>query len=112
MRKIFRGLMAIKSLAVGLAILLLWGRSYFVGDVFRKGTATQYVQISSASGSAVITFGHDGQPTHLAGSWGYGSVINPADILRGADLGDSPWNHLGFGFTRHWVYTPTYGLIV
>jgi hypothetical protein len=108
----FRGFLALKSLLVGLAVLALWGRSYFAADLVRKGSATQYIQLGSASGSTLITFGHDGQPTRLRGSWQYVRSEAPKQMLAEAGLGDSVWNRIGFGFKREIVTTPTRGMVV
>src|SRR5439155_20101063 len=49
--RVFRGFLALKSLIVALAVLALWGRSYFTGDLVRKGSEAQYVELGSAAGS-------------------------------------------------------------
>jgi ribosomal protein S27AE len=108
----FRGFLAIKSLVVGLAVLGLWGRSYFVGDEVRRGDAAQYIQLSSGNGSVVITFGHDGKDTRLRGSWDYVAAKEPRQVIRAALTGDSPWNRVGFGFTREMLVLPVRGMIV
>ena len=69
LRRFYRGFMAIKSLVVGLLILVLWGRSYVVGDMFARGSSTQAIQIGSAVGVMIVQFVHDGHPTKLEGSW-------------------------------------------
>jgi hypothetical protein len=107
-----RGFLALKSLVVGLAVLALWGRSYFAGDLVRRGSATQYIQVGSAAGSTLITFGHDGQRTKLEGSWQYVRSEAPKQMLSTAGLGDSVWNRVGFGFKRDVVQTPTRGMVV
>ena len=112
MREVFRGLMAIKSLLVALMILGLWGRSYFAGDQVRRGDAAQYIQLGSANGSIVLTYGHDGNPTRLAGSWHYLHSRDPRQILAAAQLGDSVWNRVGFGFSKEMVVWPVRGLMV
>ena len=112
MREVFRGLMAIKSLLVALMILGLWGRSYFAGDQVRRGDAAQYIQLGSASGSIVLTYGHDGNPTRLTGSWHYLHSRDPRQILAAAQLGDSVWNRVGFGFSKEMVVWPVRGLMV
>lgn len=112
MREMLRGLLALKSLVVALAILALWGRSYFAGDQFRRGDAAQYIQLGSAIGSVVITFGHDGKETRLRGAWDYAASQDPRQILRVARLGDSPWNRVGFGFSKERVVWPADGLLV
>jgi hypothetical protein len=108
----FRGFLALKSLVVGLAVLALWGRSYFTSDVVGRGSAAQYIQLGSAAGSTLITFGHDGQPTKLKGSWEYVRSETPKQTLDRAGLGDSVWNRLGFGFKREIVERPTRQMIV
>ena len=107
-----RGFLALKSLVIGLAVLGLWGRSYVVGDVVRKGSPTQYVQLASAAGVVVVTFGHDGQRTHFAGSWQYLATRTPSDILKEARLGDSVWNRLGLGCNHQILEPPARGMIV
>jgi len=111
-RELFRGLMAIKSLLVALVILGLWGRSYFAGDQIRRGDAAQYIQLGSASGSVIITYGHDGNPTRLRGTWHYLASKDPRQILAAAQLGDSVWNRVGFGFSKELVMWPVRGLMV
>ena len=108
----FRGFLALKSLIIGLAVLALWGRSYFVGDLVRKGSETQYIQLGSAAGSTIITFGHDGQKTTFAGKWQYVTAEEPRPMLATAGLGDSVWNRLGFGFHRQVVQAPARQMIV
>ncbi len=112
MRELFRGFLALKSLLAALAILALWGRSYFVGDQVRRGDDVQYIQLGSANGSVVITFGHDGNQTRLRGSWDYLRSGEPRQILAAAQLGDSVWNRVGFGFNQKKVMSPAPGLIV
>ena len=112
MRELFRGFLALKSLVVGLAILGLWGRSYVAGDQVRRGDAAQYIQLGSASGSVVITFGHDGKDTRLRGTWDYVASKEPRQVLATARLGDSPWNRVGFGFSKEMVVWPVRGMIV
>ena len=112
MRELLRGFLAIKSLLVAVAILGLWGRSYFAGDQFRRGDAAQYIQLGSASGSVVVTYGHDGQPTHLRGTWDYTTSKEPRQLLAAARLGDSPWNRVGFGFNKERVVWPAQGMLV
>ena len=112
MREVYRGFMAIKSLLAAIAILGLWGRSYVAGDQVRRGDAAQYIQLGSARGSIVITFGHDGQDTRLGGSWDYLATREPRQILAAAQLGDSPWNRIGFGFSKEMVVWPARGLMV
>ena len=107
-----RGFLALKSLVIGLAVLGLWGRSYFVGDVVRKGSATQYVQLGSAAGVAVVTFGHDGERTRLGGSWQYVATRSPREVLKEAGLGDTVWNRLGLGWNRQMLDAPARGMIV
>src|SRR5688572_8641123 len=111
-REMFRGLLAIKSLIVAVAILALWGRSYFAGDQVRRGDAAQYIQLGSAGGSIVITYGHDGKETRLRGSWDYLHSREPRQILAAAQLGDSVWNRVGFGFNREMVLWPVRGMMV
>jgi hypothetical protein len=111
-RELFRGFLALKSLVVALAILALWGRSYFAGDQFRRGDAAQYIQLGSASGSVVVTFGHDGKETRLRGTWDYVASKEPRQVLATARLGDSPWNRVGFGFSKEMVVWPVRGMLV
>ncbi|MEO6435275.1 MAG: hypothetical protein ABIP55_05885 [Tepidisphaeraceae bacterium] len=111
MRGWFRGFLALKALVAGVLILALWGRSYFVGDQVRRGSESQYVQLGSAYGSTIITFGHDGQRTVLGGSWEYVASKDPREMLRDVNLGDSVWNRLGFGFGRETFYLPTRGIV-
>ena len=103
--RFWRGFLAIKSLLVGLAVLALWGRSYFTADLVRKGSATQFIQLGSAAGSTLITFGHDGQKTRLQGRWEYVRAEEPREMLASVKLGDSVWNRIGFGFRREIVYS-------
>ena len=112
MRELYRGFMAIKSLLAAIAILGLWGRSYVAGDQVRRGDDAQYIQLGSARGSVVITFGHDGQDTRLGGKWDYLATREPRQILAAAQLGDSPWNRIGFGFSKEMVTWPVRGLMV
>ena len=109
-----RGFLAIKSLVVGVAILALWGRSYFVGDHVRRGTKTQWIELGSASGSTIVTFGHDGQATKLSGaSWHYLASRDPRRMLREVGLGqDTVVHRLGFGFHREMFNQPVPGMIV
>lgn len=112
MRRAFRGFLALKSLVVGLAILGLWGRSYFVGDLVRKGTDTQWIELGSAYGSTLVTFGHDGKMTRLGGSWRYIASKDPRQMLGDVWISErSLWNRLGFGFHRDSYYLPARGLI-
>ena len=112
MREWFRGFLALKSLVVALAILALWARSYVAGDEVRRGDAAQYIQLGSASGSVVVTYGHDGQPTRLGGTWEYAASKEPRQVLAAARLGDSPWNRVGFGFNKEMVVWPARGMRV
>jgi hypothetical protein len=109
----FRGFLALKSLVVGVAILVLWGRSYFVGDHVRRGSETQWIELGSASGSTIVTFGHDGKATKLTGaSWQYLASRDPRKMLR--DVGvtqDTVVHRLGFGFQREMYNQPVRGLI-
>jgi hypothetical protein len=111
-RELFRGFLAIKSLLVALAILALWGRSYVAGDQIRRGDAAQYIQLGSARGSIVLTYGHDGEPTRLRGSWHYLETRDPHQILDAAQLRDSVWNRVGFGFSKEMQTWPVRGLMV
>jgi hypothetical protein len=111
-RQALRGFLAIKSLVLSLAILGLWARSYFVGDQFRRGDDAQYVQLGSGRGSVVVTFGHDGNPTRLSGSWSYLAAGEPRQVLNVAQLGDSVWNRVGFGFNKQQVNWPVRGMMV
>jgi hypothetical protein len=110
--ELFRGFLAIKSLLAAVAILGLWGRSYFTGDQVRRGDAAQYIQLGSANGSVVVTFGHDGKPTQLRGTWQYVSSREPQQVLAAAQLKDSVWNRVGFGFSQELVAWPVRGLMV
>ena len=109
---VLRGFLALKSLILGLVILALWGRSYFVGDLVRKGSDAQYIELGSAAGSAIITFRHDGQKTTFGGKWQYVSHEEPRPMLVAAGLGDSVWNRVGFGFQRRVAQAPAHGMIV
>jgi hypothetical protein len=107
-----RGFLAIKSLVVGLAILGLWGRSYFVGDLVRKGNETQWIELGSAAGSTIVTFGHDGQVTKFEGTWQYVASRDPRQMLGDVWVGEaSVWNRLGFGFSHDTYYLPRRGMV-
>src|SRR5688500_4977163 len=110
--ELFRGFMAFKSLLAAVAVLGLWGRSYFTGDQVRRGDPAQYIQLGSANGSVVITFGHDGKETRLRGSWQYVHAREPQQLLAAAQLKDSVWNRVGFGFSQELVVWPVRGLMV
>src|ERR1043165_266700 len=86
LRRAWRTFSAIKSVVVGALILWLWVRSYFVGDAFRKGSDTQYIELSSGNGAMIIRFGHDGQPTHFTGTWDHVKSAQPDDILIEAGM--------------------------
>ena len=103
--RFWRGFLAIKSLVVGVAVLALWGRSYFTADLVRRGSATQFIELGSAAGSTLITFGHDGQKTRLQGTWEYVRAEEPREMLASVKLGDTVWNRIGFGFRREIVYS-------
>ena len=113
MRALFRTFLAVKSLIVGLAVLGLWARSYFVGDQFRRGDDAQYIQLGSARGSVIVTFGHDGTKTRFGGSWDYVASKEPRQMLADASVGsENVWNRLGFGFRREMTYAPVRGMRV
>jgi hypothetical protein len=112
-RAYFRGFLALKSLVVGVAILALWGRSYFVGDHVRRGTDRQWIELGSAFGSTIITFGHDGKRTTLRGSsWQYLASRDPRRMLRDVRMDqDSVLHRLGFGFRSDSFSEPVRGMI-
>ena len=104
--------MALKSLIVGLLVLAIWARSYSVGDVFRRGSATQFIELGSAAGNVIIRFGHDGKPTVLAGSWSRVRSAEPHELFdttAGPSLSRSdasPWRSAGFGFHHEVIQWP------
>lgn len=113
MRELWRGFLALKSLVFAMLILILWARSYFVGDQFRKGDEAQWVQLTSAAGTAVVTFSHDGQATRgLFGSWDHVASDEPRAMLATAAFRDSPWSRIGFGYSRMMITSPVRGMIV
>ena len=111
---VLRGLFALKSLLIGLAVLVLWGRSFVVGDELRKGTETRYVQVASAGGELIVTSRHEADETgRLVGSWSRIGARDPRDVLDDASVGRrSLWNRLGFGCDSHAVDVPTQGYVV
>jgi hypothetical protein len=116
----FRGYRALRSLALALIIGTFWARSYFVADIFRKGTETRYEQYASAAGSAIITLRRDlptygnrfQQQPRITGRWEYSSRSRPREMLLDAGMGDSVWSKLGFGDHREMVYDPARSVIV
>lgn len=112
MWRVIRGFLAIKSVVFGLLVLALWARSYWVGDTFRKGSRTQYIELCSAAGSVVVRFAHDGGPTRLLGSWEYVNSEAPRQALLESQMEQSTWNTLGFGFNYDRPTNLPQGLIV
>jgi hypothetical protein len=110
--RLFRGILAIKAALFGLLILVLWVRSYLVGDAFRKGNDTQYVEISSARGAVVTTFGHDGKKTKLEGSWAHVRAEEPETMLKESAFSGTPANTLGFGYSKNIIGDPPRGVVV
>ena len=110
--RIFRGFLALKAAVFGVVVLILWLRSYAVADSFRKGVEPQYIELGSARGAVIVRFGHDGNDTHLVGSWRHVRAAEPADLLAEAGMYDSAWNRIGFGYTRQIVGSPPHGVIV
>jgi len=108
----FRTFLALKSVVVGLLILFLWGRSYFVGESFHRGTPTQYVQIGSAGGSMLVRFAHDGGPTKLLGTWERDRTSDPRQVLVQAGMGGTSLNRIGLGFNSRFIPQPNHGMIV
>jgi len=117
----FRGYRALRSLALAIIIGSFWVRSYFVADVFRKGSETHYEQYASASGSLIMTYRRDLPTTAagrfkpaepLTGQWDYFTRNRPREMLNSAGLGDSTLNKLGFGRHREMVYDPGRSMIV
>src|SRR2546421_7472108 len=98
--------MALKSAVFGVVILLLWARSYVVGDVVRKGNAAQYIELDSANGAVITRFGHDGNPTHLEGSWGHVSEDEPLVIKKQRGMAETTWNRIGFGYNKVLIEDP------
>lgn len=91
--------MAIKSVVLGLFILVMWGRSYFVADTVSRGSETQFVSLSSAKGVVITRFVHDGLPTKMAMAWKMQASGDPAAVIKASSLGSSPWNRAGFGYS-------------
>ncbi len=112
MGRVFRGFLAIKAAVFGVLILVLWVRSYLVADAFRKGNGAQYVQIASARGAVVTTFGHDGKKTKLEGSWAHVRAEDPEVILKETNFSDTPANALGFGYSKNMIGNPPRGVVV
>jgi hypothetical protein len=83
-----------------------------IGDQFRRGDGVQYVQLTSAAGSVVVTFSHDGQKTRLGGTWSRVASGEPKEMLESAGFGDSPWNRLGFAANRSMIEGPVRGMLV
>jgi hypothetical protein len=110
--KVIRGFLIIKAAVFGAVILVLWARSYMVGDTFRKGNAYQYIELSSASGSVVARFGHDGNETKLEGSWEHVKAQEPAEMLALAGLNETPANKVGFGYRKQMIGSPPIGVVV
>jgi hypothetical protein len=104
--------MALKSLVVGLLILAMWVRSYSVGDLFRRGTATQFIELGSTAGTVIIKFGHDGQKTRLDGTWSRVKSEEPHQLLTTNAAAavnanaDAPWHKAGFGYSREMITWP------
>ena len=101
LRRVYRGFMAIKSLVVGLFIIVLWGRSYVVGDQFAQAPRRREFRLGSAVGVMIVQFVHDGNLTHLEGSWHRQWTSQPREILHEVGLGNSLANTVGFGFNHH-----------
>jgi hypothetical protein len=109
-----RGLLALTSLLIGLSVLALWGRSFLVGDEFRRGSDTRYVQVASADGELIVTARHEADEAGpLPGAWSHLTGRDPRDLLDGERVdGKSLWNRLGFGLDSQAVDVPTHGLVV
>ena len=112
MGRIFRGFLAIKAAVFGLLILVLWVRSHFVADAFHKGNQAQYIELGSAAGTVIARFGHDGNQTHLEGSWKHVRSEEPDTMLKEAKMEDGPWNKLGFGYNKTLITNPQPGVVV
>jgi hypothetical protein len=104
--------MAIKSVVIGLLVLLLWARSYIVGDSVIRGTEAQHIHLGSAAGAVIIGFVHDGKPTQIAAPWHREATLSPKTLLTEAGMEDTASNRLRFGFNHHRVDPPGQGLIV
>lgn len=112
MGRLFRGFLAIKSLVVGILILALWARSYFVGDLFHKGNQSQYIEIASGCGDVIVSFGHDGGPTKLVGSWKRVRTDEPRELIADNGMARSAANAIGFGYSKTFVGDPPTGVLV
>src|SRR4051812_6379423 len=104
--------MALKALVFGILILLMWGRSYVVGDCFMRGDERQHIQLGSAAGVVVVQFVHDGQPTKLGAEWRREATLEPRVLLDDFGMKNTFWNQLGFGFNQHRFTSPQPGLMV
>jgi hypothetical protein len=104
--------MAIKSVVIGVLVLLLWARSYVVGDSVIRGTDAQHIYLGSASGAVIIGFVHDGQPTQISAPWHREATLSPRTLLAQAEMGDSQANQLRFGFNQHRFEPPRRGMAV
>jgi len=112
MKRIFRGLMAIKSVVIGGLILALWVRSYWKSDLLIRGDDAQSITLVSAAGRVLVTFVHDGKPTRLRASWRCITDVPSDDTLRTVAMGDSIWNRLGMGFQSERFAPPLIGMRV
>jgi hypothetical protein len=104
--------MAIKSVIIGVLILIVWVRSYFVSDAIIRGDSTQSIELVSASGRVLIQFVHDGQPTRLRASWRLESSREPRSVAIAMPLENDLRGKLGFGFSKERFTSPAPGMRV
>jgi hypothetical protein len=95
-----QGLLAIKSVLLGIFIGSMWVRSHAVADALRWGNKTQHVEIGSAAGSVFIRYANDARPSVDIGVWEIWHSDPPQLMLMYAGMGESAWNKMGFGVSK------------
>jgi len=98
--RFIQGLLAIKSVLLGILIAAMWVRSHHTGDALRWGNKTQHIELGSADGSVIIRYANDGRAPADMRLWEIWHADPPQIMLLRARLGESRLNQAGFGLTK------------
>ena len=98
--RFIQGILAIKSVVLGILIASLWVRSHWVADALRWGNRTQHVELGSAEGTVIIRYANDTRKPADMGLWEIWHASPPQIMLMYAGLGDSRLNRVGFGMSK------------
>ncbi len=98
--RFIHGILAIKSVVLGILLATVWIRSHWVADALRWGNRTQHVEVGSATGTVFIRYANDGRDPADMGLWEIWHADPPRIMLMYAGLGDSAINRMGFGVSK------------